>query len=258
MKRSSARLAAIAVALQCAAATAAAAPPRAEELLRKLFPAASLQHARAGAIVSPVSLRGRHGVIRLADARVQPFGAGYVALAFEVLLTSEQDVRRWVESAASGDPPGAMKLLQVIVFDARTGDLLGKPDGFPLEGDGWTCKGDACSVLRLLDLTAGVNGEPYVVLTYSSGVDGQLLRVVAVGAGRAPVASPAMPTGDLSGESGCRVTVSYGSLALKGGSVVGVRQSDCDPGCPDICKTNGLPPGESRTGVRLLPLGVRR
>jgi len=260
--KATAYLAGVVLAFQCTTPIAATPEnPRAAELLLKLFPGASVQELggwfgtnEPADIVYPVSLRGRQGLIRVADARVQPVGEAHLALAFEVFLTTERDVRRWAESSAPQNPAGAMKLLQLVVFDKVTGRLIGKPEGFPLEGDSWTCAGDACSVPSLVELTAGAKKDPYVVLKYSTSLDRQLIRVVAVGANRTPITSRATAVGDLGGESGCHVSVSFRSFTLESRRVVGIRQSECDPGCSDICKGNELAPGKHEDKVTLLTL----
>ncbi len=260
--KATAYLAAVVLAFQCPTTTASTPEnPRAAELLLKLFPGASTQElggvfgsTESVEIVYPVSLRGRHGFIRVADARVQPVGEAHLAIAFEVFLTTERDVRRWATSPAPRSPAGALKLLQIVVFDKATRRFIGKPEGFPLEGDGWTCAGDTCSIPSLVELTAGAKKDPYVLLRYATGVDRQLVRVVAVGANRTPIASRATAVGDLGGESGCHVSASFRSFKLEGRHVVGLRQSECDPGCPEICKGNDLPPGKHEAKVILLTL----
>src|SRR5438477_6774365 len=95
---------------------------RAEELLVKLFPSASVEAVNSWfgkdeptRIIYPVSLRGRQGLIRVSDARTQSLGRRYVAVAFEIFLATDRDVRQLVASRLSQNPSGALKLLQAVV-----------------------------------------------------------------------------------------------------------------------------------------------
>ena len=252
----------------CCSAPASSAIPQgaaAEELLQKLFPNSSIRaidtwfgkKATVG-VLSPISLRNRHGLISIPNAKLRPVGERYLALAFEILLTDERDVPRLVAAPLAHNPPGALKLLQVVLFDRTTGKAIGKPNGFPLEADGWTCTGDVCSTMNLIGFMDSPPNEAFVVLLYASGIDRRSVIVVAVGADQKPVAAPAVRVGDLGGESGCRIEVSFSSFSMSGDGVYGVRESDCDTSCSDLCARHALPVGKSQTRVQLLRLGAGR
>jgi len=233
-----------------------------EGLLLRLFPGATidtLQHwfgiERKVKILSPIGLRNRRGVVNVSDAKVITVGSKFVYLAFEIFLAGGRaDAKSLVQHNLGGNPEQSLKLLQVIAFDAESHTILGKPDGFPIEACDWECTGDVCSTVALVGFKAVDNSDRACIIEYSQNVDRQALVVLAIGSSNRPVASKSTVYGDLGGECGCKVAVTFTQFIEDAGYISVMRQSTCDSACSQLCERVGLPLGKAEDRIVLLRL----
>ncbi len=228
-------------------------------MLTTLFPGAEVTHHPSvlgnnipSPVLSGLSLRGKKGFVPLHSLKVIELSPTLAGMAFPIYLHPTEEHH----TPLIGNRPSAerryIKLLQVIFYDPQQARFLGKPPGYPLSGAGWTCGGDICDTLTLIDLEGIPGSQGAVLLKYQRGVETTWLQVLALN-GVETEAAVALPYGDLGGESGIEASVHYTQWHADDGGISVVMESVCESGEVEFCTSLGLPTGRHTQQLQIQP-----
>ena len=176
------------------------------------------------------------------------------ALAFEIyLFDKKNDLDSLIASAPSKNKnfESLTKLLQIIYFNPTKIEFIAKPDGFPIEATDWTCKGDCCDTINIVEFQKVEGSSRSCSIIYQRYLDSHYLQVFLF-KNNSIVTSRPFKIGSLGGESGYDCRVEYKNIRENNSSITGVKISQCDSSCEEFCSQIGLKSGKHKNTIILL------
>lgn len=209
------------------------------------------------AILRGMKLRGKDAFVPLSGCKVLTCSDTVGIAVFEAFLfdSKGRDLHRLMEEP---DYPCARgKLLQLVFFESGTGEFLGKPEGFPLVSAEWLCRGDICDVVAIGSISCIGTNAPVCNLTYSTSVEGMKLRVFAF-VSDSVMQSDLFDVGDLSGESGYKVSRTISDLRIEDNKVLGEVLTTCLAPESTLCRNGfGVETGKNEKRIVMIDLDGR-
>ena len=210
------------------------------------------------------SLRGKHASIPLNRCFLLQPSDQIAALAFEIFLSDgADDYKNHLETEVGAGSElenaaevnvNSEKLIQVIFYDTKRKQLIGKPDGFPIEQRFWEIEGygDAMSNIAIKGF-AGIDNSHACYLTYVDYlVDAPDLLQVFYPNGSWIMSSPVKDKGNISGLSGCDVWIEYTDFKEENQRIIATQKTTCDCLEAEDCEEFKTVSGEVSRVVELL------
>ena len=233
------------------------------KLLVSLFPGSRLGAFKSvlgrdsvSEVVSNVTLNGMKGFIPVEKAKAIKLSTSLSVITFPIYLHYANLSQEHLIEVAPDAEPSKVKLVQLIFYNHNDGKVYGKPHGFPLKSIGWTCGGDLCNTVEIVDLESIKNSSTAVVFKYTEGISSHKLRVLAFD-GTAVKSSEVFNYGDFGGESGVLASSEYVDLKQVDGEITAFKKDICDRHMDDFCRSVGLMPGSSSRRVHMLNANSR-
>lgn len=226
-----------------------------KKLLVSLFPGSSLGSFASvfgrdsgTEVVGNITWKGMKGFVPIEKIISLKLSPSLSVIAFPIYLHNSSLLQDKMIMATPTADPSNVKLIQMVFYNHNNGKLYGKPPGFPLKSDGWTCGGDLCNNVEIVGFESIENSSAAVVFKYTEGISSHKLRVIAFD-GAVVKSSGIFKYGDICGESEILASTEYSDWKQIDGSITAIVKNTCDREEVEFCRSIGLSPGTSSSRV---------
>ena len=183
-------------------------------------------------VISGFRLRNNYGIIPVSSITSVRFADDKAIMSFEIYLQDKAITNKSINNFKS-EQYKRSKLLQVIFYNPTSLTFIAKPKNYPLSSTQWSCLGEICESLDLIELTKV--GKLTATLVYNKGFDNQYLQFFSIGKQLETKQSEALKFGDFYNGSGCDISINYSNFIIKNNTIHLTKSSQCNESCEDVC-----------------------
>lgn len=212
------------------------------DIVRSLFPNNTVESidnyfgfGKSKEVITSIVVRNKNAFISIDEILFSEVDSSTRMISFPIYLFSKSySLNDIIENRAGNDAEKREKLTQLLFVDKK-GQVIGKPDGFPLKSSQWTCLGDFCNNISSTELKCLENDSKLCKFAYTKGIDQNFFRLFQV-VDKKILTSKDILFGETIDNDGCEVNVSYQFFFVNNQSVNAIKQTLKNTDCSGLQK----------------------